>query len=145
MEPYVEMRKGAKRDFVEACTKFYIKELNLTNSRYELVIINEPNMMKTKGLNGGIMQYGPREICIRLESRLSLFQLTLTLAHERVHVKQVAKGRLRTELRDDKMVNYWLGKEMDVEYYFRPWEREAWAQERELAYRLNYCMEQQLD
>ena len=62
-----------------------------------------------------------------------------------IHVKQVAKGRLRTELRDDKMVNYWLGKEMDVEYYFRPWEREAWAQERELAYRLNYCMEQQID
>jgi hypothetical protein len=74
-----------------------------------------------------------------LDSRLPTQQLIQTIAHEMVHVKQIARGRLQTRFVKKKLINVWYGKEYtadDLIYYQRPWELEAFRQERELAYRL---------
>ena len=137
----IAMRRGERRDFVEACTKFYIRELKLEKSRFELVVLTEKDMLKNKGLNGGIIQFGAKEVGVILDSRIPAWQLIITLAHEMIHVKQVAKGRLRTTIENGAMVNTWQGKRMDVPYHERPWEHEAWAQERLLSHRLQAAFE----
>lgn len=136
MKAIAYMRKSSRRDFVEACANFYIKELNLVSSRYELGIISQVGLLKTDGFNGGVLQNESKSVTIVLDSRLPMDQLMITLAHEMIHVKQIAKGRLRSQIIDGKPVHFWKGKAMNVSYYDRPWEHEAWRQERELAYRL---------
>lgn len=139
MEFHVNMRKSPRRDFIEATVAFYIKELNLTRSRYLLTVLTEKNMVKNQSMHGGVIQVNDKIIGMVLDSRLSMCQLVQTIAHEMVHVKQFARGRLRSQILNKKMVNVWQGKvyaDKDLAYHCRPWELEAFRQERELAYRL---------
>ena len=138
MEYDIGMRRGDKKDFVEACIKFYIKELKLEKSRYTLLVGTHTKYLQEEGFNGGVIQYGLKQLAIMLSGRLQLDQLAITIAHEMVHIKQFAKGRLGNYIdeKSKKMITTWLGKPMDLAYYNRPWEHEAWRQERELAYRL---------
>ena len=77
---------------------------------------------------------GPKEISIAMDSQLELPQMLMTLAHEMVHVKQYVRGQYRGELsRNGKMKRIWLGKQYSVAYLKRPWEREAFRREGELA------------
>lgn len=58
----------------------------------------------------------------------SLKDIGLALAHELVHVRQLAKGVLKT---DSKGVNYWAGKRYGkkVDYLDLPWEVEAFSKQ----------------
>lgn len=132
----VDMRKSSRQELITACTQFFINELKLNSSRYTLIVTSQVGLLRTMGFNGGISQTGPKEITIVLDSRLPLEQLAVTLAHEMVHAKQFAKGRLQTYMQGDTLINVWQGKVIDLPYYNRPWEREAWRQERDLACRL---------
>jgi hypothetical protein len=40
MEVHVAMRRGPRRDLIEAALAFYIHELNLTRSRYMLTVMS---------------------------------------------------------------------------------------------------------
>ena len=139
MDFNVSMRKGQRREFIEAAVAFYIKELNLTRSRYLLTVLTDKTLITEHGCNGGVIQAGTDIIGMVLDSRLPLQQLVLTIAHEMVHVKQIARGRLQNRVVNREMINVWGGQaytQADLAYHKRPWELEAFRQERELAFRL---------
>jgi hypothetical protein len=84
---------------------------------------------------GGVLQEG-RQILMFLDSSLSMEQLVQTIAHEMIHVKQIARGRLTCFIEHGELVNRWLGETLEAEYHLRPWEIEAFRKEKELAYSL---------
>ena len=57
------------------------------------------------------------------------------LAHEMVHVKQIAKGEMKDRYVKSKYVTVWFGEkysEEDVSYWDQPWEIEAYGLENSL-------------
>ena len=72
----------------------------------------------------------PREFQIVLNSSLGKRTQLITLAHEMVHVKQHAKGELKSMLRERE--DRWHGryiKEDEMPYFEKPWEIEAYGRE----------------
>jgi len=139
MELHVDMRRSQRRAFIEAAVNFYIKELNLTRSRYLLTVLTDKELVSGHGCYGGVVQADKDIIGMVLDSRLPEHQLVQTIAHEMVHVKQIARGRLQNRVVKNEMVNFWYGQPYtneDLAYHRRPWELEAFRQERELAFRL---------
>lgn len=139
MEYHIDMRRSQRRDFIESVVAFYIKELKLTRSRYFLAVVADQNVVRDQGINGGVIQSAPSVIGMVLDNRLPVRQLVQTIAHEMVHVKQIARGRLQNRVIRNELVNVWRGqvfRAKDLVYHRRPWELEAFRQERELAYRL---------
>ena len=134
----VDMRSGARRELVEDSIKFFIKELKLERSRYNLSVITEPGLRRAHDSNGLVFVVEEKEIAMILDSRLSLPELLATISHEMVHVKQIAKGTLRTVLRRGQPAQTWLGRTYNVAYHLRPWELEAFRKERELAHKYFY-------
>lgn len=68
----------------------------------------------------------PRKFAIRLNKHEKFAHILQTLAHEVVHVKQYASGKLRpvdwTFMTD---IYKWNGKVRDIPYFTSPWEIEA--------------------
>ena len=62
----------------------------------------------------------------------NFIEMGTTLAHEMVHVKQIARGYLKTI----NGVNYWMGKRVHgrTKYLNKPWEIEAFSKQ-ELIFR----------
>lgn len=72
----------------------------------------------------------PREFEIILNASHGKRTQLITLAHEMVHVKQHAKGELKSMLRTRE--EKWHGryiKENEMSYYEKPWEIEAYGRE----------------
>lgn len=133
MEIETICKNQERKELIENCARFYAKTLNLKNSRYNLVIRSTYNLRKNKNSNGEVYQSGNRSIFMALDSRLSLSQLLLTLAHEMVHVKQIAKGQYKGRLaRNGRLLACWLGKAVRTEYLKRPWEIEAFGRQADL-------------
>ena len=115
-------------------SKFYKDKLNLGNSTYYLTIRSVSGMHKAEGWNGLVNQGDGKEIVMFLDNQLSLRKLIYTLAHEMVHVKQIAKGHYAGKcLRNGKVVPTWKGKVVQAKYLDRPWEIEAFKRESILA------------
>jgi hypothetical protein len=94
-------------------------------------------LRKHEGYNGVVAQTNDREISMMLDSRLGESDLIQCIAHEMVHVKQIAKGQLTIDNRNNQR---WLGQRVNVVYHERPWEQEAFSRERLLAARaLTFC------
>lgn len=114
---------------------YYIKELNLTKSKYKLVIITDQSLKK-QGSRGLCCQTGEKEITVALYSHLNFSGILYTLAHEMVHVKQIARGQYKgVSMKYGKGVrHYWMGKQVPTKtkYLSRPWEIEAISREGEL-------------
>jgi hypothetical protein len=122
---------------IDLATQFLRKELKLEKSKYALTIYNAPGLRKREGFNGVCSKMGEREITIIVDGGLGEGDLVQCLAHEMVHVKQIAKGQLQL---DSKQRQTWLGQRVNSVYHERPWEQEAFARERILAYRaLSFC------
>lgn len=115
-------------DFLLGAATFYAKQLGLENSRYKVVIATNPTL-KADGNNGVCMKTGHRQITVGLYSRLNTIRMLYTLAHEMVHVKQIAKGQYRHEAKRGYYQHYWLGQRVKAEYIKRPWEIEAFKRE----------------
>lgn len=114
--------------------KFYAKYLNIDKFKYKVYVCLAPKLRERDGNNGVCGKTGDKEISIAVDSALALPQMLMTLAHEMVHVKQYVRGQYRGELsRNGKMKRIWLGKSYSVAYHKRPWEREAFRREGELA------------
>lgn len=62
-----------------------------------------------------------------ISPKLKLKELGLTLAHEMVHVRQMAKGFLKSK----NGYNYWCGKRYSkkTKYLDMPWEQDAFARQ----------------
>jgi len=133
--------RSVKRKFVlENATKFLRKELKLEKSKYALTVYNAPGLRKREGFNGICSKVGDREIVIIVDGGLGECDLIQCIAHEMVHAKQIAKGQLQL---DTKSRQLWMGQRVSKEYHERPWEQEAFARERILAYRaMSFCQKE---
>lgn len=140
MNVVVDMRKGDRKDMIEACITLFIRELKLERSKTRLFVFSKTNFEKETGAAGMVYPYAKYLITMDLDSRLGLDKLIHTLAHEMVHVKQIAKGQL---LQDGKKI-FWKGKKFypkRMSYYNHPWEIDAWRHEKVLASRIWHTLE----
>lgn len=133
------------RHMLPIVAEFYAKELNITKSKYKVVIVTDPTL-KGEGNNGLCAKTGPREITIALYSRLSSVKMLYTLAHEMVHAKQICRGHYKNiPMKYGQGVHhYWLGKRVNVKYIDRPWEIEAFKFESILVERLTDYMNEKM-
>jgi hypothetical protein len=129
-------RHSARRVLVRAAVQFFVQELNLERSRYTLNVQNVRGLYRAQQARGGVVQEDTKSITMLLEASMDTEQLIQTIAHEMIHVKQIARGRLTCFIRDGEIENCWLGKKLEMPYHLRPWEVEAFKQEKVLAYRL---------
>jgi hypothetical protein len=107
-----------------------IKQLGLTCSKKLLFIkLAREGLEDNDGLTSYLTQF---EAIVILLKPQSFERLGITLAHEMVHVKQLAKGHLKNV----KGVNYWNGKRYSkrTKYLNMPWEIEAFSKQ-ELLFR----------
>ena len=125
MEFKVEASKRSKK-FIEALMPSIIQQLKLESST-KVVVIRVADECGTNqgatvdlGINLGYM--------VVIKPTRSLKDLGITLAHEMVHVKQLAKGQLKHR----KTGSYiWAGKRYSkkTEYLSMPWEIEAFSKQ----------------
>lgn len=130
----LHMRKGHRRDLTETCIKYFIQELGLTRSRYTLTVVTEPDFRREENAQGMVLRIDKRDVAMILDSRLNYKDLVETIAHEMVHVRQMARGTLNTTISRGRLYQTWRGRRMNkVAYHRRPWEVEAFQLERLLA------------
>jgi uncharacterized protein YjaZ len=129
MDYLVEAHSKQKKQFIEAILPSIIEQLGLTNTRKSLVIRLEKDCEQ--------MGYTvPVDILdsyvVVIKPTMSIKSIGLTLAHEMVHVRQMAKGILKIK----NGVNYWCGKRYTkrTKYLDQPWEQDAFARQ-ELVFR----------
>ena len=139
-------RSKARKELIENASKFYAQLLNLDFSTYTVFICTQHNLRKLDGNNGVCGKTGKRQITVAIDSRLSMIRTLYTLAHEMVHVKQIARGQYRSEpSRNGKHKRFWLGKQVAVSYLKRPWELEAFRMEDVLVGSLLQTLAQNLE
>jgi hypothetical protein len=123
MEFHVEGGPKTRR-FIEAVLPSMLTQLGLNSSRKFLMIKMDRDLEDhgtTVPLNG------VDTILVVLKPRRNLIELGVTLAHELVHVRQLAKGILQMTPRGKK----WRGKfySKRTPYLDQPWEQEAFARQ----------------
>jgi uncharacterized protein YjaZ len=129
MDYLVEAHSKQKKQFIEAILPSMIDQLGLTNTRKSLVIRLEKDCEQ--------MGYTvPVDILdsyvVVIKPSMSIKSIGITLAHEMVHVRHMAKGILKIK----NGVNYWCGKRYTkrTKYLDQPWEQDAFARQ-ELVFR----------
>jgi len=130
MQYLVEARSAKKKQFVEILLPNMLKQLGLTRSRKTLLVRianecgegNDGMTMPLDGIDSYVVVVRPGTLAFIGE----------TLAHEMVHVKQMAKGTLKQKNGSD----FWRGKRYSKKtaYLNRPWEVEAFSKQ-ELIFR----------
>lgn len=121
--------EGSRRNkkFIEAILPSMLRQLKLENSTKGVVIrvaeeCGEDNGMTVdlSGMTGCYM--------VIIKPHRHLKEIGLTLAHEMVHVKQMAKGILKSTRTG---AHLWAGKRYSkkTEYLSRPWEIEAFSRQ----------------
>jgi hypothetical protein len=130
MQFAVQTRSRKTKEFIEGILPSLIKQLGLTCSKKLLFIkLAREGLEDNDGLTSYLTQF---EAIVILLKPQSFERLGITLAHEMVHVKQLAKGHLKNV----KGVNYWNGKRYSkrTKYLNMPWEIEAFSKQ-ELLFR----------
>jgi hypothetical protein len=134
MEFLVNSRSKVIKEYLELITPRMLKELGLVSSRKCVVITLEKDCPDL-GLTVNFDTIDGYVIVIR--SNQSVKDIGVTLAHELVHVKQMAKGILKAVGRGS---HTWKGKKYraSTPYYSRPWELDAFAKQ-EIVFRRAVC------
>lgn len=125
MEFAIKARSKNSKMFVEAILPSLIKQLKLTKSKKFLLVEISKNVGNN---NDGCTVALPCIDSIVVSIKPArLHEMGITLAHEMVHVKQLAKGVLRTE----NGIKYWRGRRYSnrAKYMNLPWELEAFAKQ----------------
>ena len=126
MEYKVEGSRRNKR-FVEAILPSMISQLKLENSTKAVVIRIKDECDGNQGITVDLSELtGCYMVVIKPTRKLK--DIGLTLAHEMVHVKQLAKGILKNK---QNGVNIWAGKRYTnkIAYLDMPWEIEAFSKQ----------------
>ena len=125
MEIKIEASKRNKK-FISALLPSMIRQLKLESSKRVLLIRVADECGENQGATVDLgINLG---IVVVIKPRRNLKDVGLTLAHEMVHVKQLAKGTLKTR----KTGSYiWAGKRYSkkTEYLSMPWEIEAFSKQ----------------
>lgn len=129
MEYAVEGNAKARK-FLDTLMPSMISQLGLTNSR-KAVLVKVENEFDMEGATLNMELADCFLVIIKKPKRLSktsLLNMATTLAHEMVHVKQLAKGQMRFLPNSARM---WMGKRYSnkVAYLDQPWEQEAFAKQ----------------
>lgn len=133
MEIELYTKSEKRKNLLEMGAKFYAKKLNLNNSKFNLEIRSVTGLRKKQNCNGVVFQSGDKNITMHLDNTLCFGRLMFTLAHEMVHVKQIAKGQYKGKIaKNGKLQRCWMGKVVTAKYIDRPWEKEAFGREIEL-------------
>lgn len=129
MEYLVESTNAKSRKFLSHLMPSYISQLKLERSkRAVLVMISDSDL--PEGNEGGTIHIDVADcymVMIKLPKRIttaSLLNMAGTLAHEMVHVSQLAKGQL---VFGRGQVRTWMGKRYTkkTKYLDQPWEIDA--------------------
>ena len=112
------------RKFFNAIMPSLIKQLGLTTSRKVLVVKIENDGTPNQGYTLPMDPLDAYIVVVKPTRKLK--DMGLTLAHEMVHVRQMAKGILKPS---GNGVNYWAGKKYGkkTKYLDMPWEQDAFA------------------
>lgn len=135
MEIEVEAKQGPRRTTILGLAHLFAHQLNLEFSKKTLIIAPKRNLLKEYGAYGVSGAIG-EEIRVAVDCALPKNKLLYTIAHEMVHVKQLARGALR---QDEDGQFYWRGKLFSINnipYVDRPWEREAYSMQELMVRRL---------
>jgi len=135
MEITVKCRGQGRAELVKACAGFIAKELKISNSTWKLQI-QLKRFPKEEGIRGSVIDAGPKQLVMFLESSMEFERFTEVLSHEMVHVKQFVRGQYKQEIKRGLPVHYWMGKQVKAKYYDQPWEQDAWSRERILSNKL---------
>ena len=130
MQYFIETRSKRTRAFFEHIVPKMIKELKLTRSRKTLMIkVTNQDLDKMDGATAPLDVIDSYVVLIKPKN---IKEMGITLAHEMVHVKQLAKGTLKQV----NGVNYWNGRRYrkNHKYLNLPWEIEAFSKQ-ELLFR----------
>jgi hypothetical protein len=78
--------------------------------------------------------YPPRDFTLEIARTKKKIYMFLVLAHEMVHLKQMAKGEMKDKYVKNKYYKVWQGQlvEDNVSYWDQPWEIEAYGLENSL-------------
>ena len=126
MEIKVEGSRRNKK-FVQAMLPSMLRQLNIENcSKALLIRIADECESNSNGLTLDLSTYTGAYLIV-IKPQRDLVQLGLTLAHEMVHVKQMAKGILK----QTSGGNIWSGKRYSKKppYLDMPWEIEAFSKQ----------------
>jgi hypothetical protein len=121
--------EGSRRNkkFVEAILPSMISQLKLENCTKAVVIRIKDECEDNQGITVDLSELtGCYMVVIKPTRKLK--DIGLTLAHEMVHVKQLAKGILKNK---QNGVNIWAGKRYTnkIAYLDMPWEIEAFSKQ----------------
>ena len=130
MEFIIETKSKRTRAFFEHIVPRMIKELKLTRSRKTLMI--KVTNQDLDAMDGATAPLDIIDSYVVLIKPKNIKEMGITLAHEMVHVKQLAKGTLKQV----NGVSYWKGKRYrkNHKYLNLPWEIEAFSKQ-ELLFR----------
>ena len=120
------------REFLSSLMPSMLDQLGLTRSRRALLVKITPDV--PEGMEGATMYIDVADcylVLIKQPSRLSkssLLNMATTLAHEMVHVRQLAKGQLKYLSSQTKI---WMGRRYTkkTSYLDQPWEQDAFARQ----------------
>lgn len=129
MEFHVDTRSKKKETLVKGMMPSIIKQLKLEKSKKTVSIKFERSC---KGMGMTVPLDIIDSYVIVINPNLPMREVGLTLAHEMVHVRQMAKGILKCR----NGANYWRGKKYSTKtkYLDMPWEIEAFERQ-ELIFR----------
>lgn len=125
MEYVVKARSEKTRKFIESLMPSMIEQLGLSRSRKAVVVRVAPNECEGMGMTVPVDILDSYVVVI---SPMKLKDIGLTLAHEMVHVAQMAKGRLKTSENGSAV---WCGKSYSkkTKYLNMPWEVDAFSKQ----------------
>jgi hypothetical protein len=132
MEYKVEANSPRAQKFLDSLMPSFIEQLGLTNSkRAVLVKVTKDLEDDFQGATHNIEFADCMMVLIKMPKRLTplkLMEMATTLAHEMVHVRQLAKGVLRFAPNE---VKYWKGKRYTskTKYLDMPWEIDAFSKQ----------------
>lgn len=132
MEYQVEANSTKVQKFLDAIMPSIIEQLGLTNSR-KAVLVKVTND-QLDGMEGATlnMEFADCYLVLikpaRRITKISLLNMALTLAHEMVHVRQLAKGMMKFLPNNERV---WMGKRYSkkTKYLDMPWELDAFAKQ----------------
>ena len=123
MELNVEAGPKTKR-YIEALVPSMLTQLGLDKNR-KLLMIKMDSELEEMGTT--IPMAGIDTYLVVLKPTRNLYALGVTLAHELVHVRQIARGILQMMPKGKKWKGKYYGR--NVAYLQQPWELDAFARQ----------------
>ena len=132
MEYQVEAGNRNVKKFLDHLMPSMIEQLGLVNSRRAVLVkVTDDQLDGMEGATLNIECVDCYLVLIKPPKRVTntgLLNMALTLSHEMVHVRQLAKGMLRYLPNENKM---WMGRRYNkkTKYLDQPWELDAFARQ----------------